>query len=578
MIQARVLFDGIQQVLDWTFSFSAHGITPSVCQIRIAPQFGWPAEIGTLTITDSNGTILNFEGCAVDRATVQRDGSGMIVAVDIIDRRWLWRFGEISGRYNVRNPDGTVDQDTAQTPQQLMTLLFQAMNENGDVSQLPNNTYPEVDWTSANPAQEAQSLAESLGCRIVLGLSGSVSVQVLGDGEAFPELPNLQQTRSFGIDPPNRPDSVKLVGGTTRFQSIFRLEAIGQEPDTVSNGLKTATGEIVPIAQLSYTPSSANGWGDLFPNSADSYGNVKSTTSATDRECQQKARQWVYRKYRILCTAESSSANQFQIQGTTVQVTDLWQLLPAEAGLIETYLQDGIETPLPPKLEGVWYDESLDAANNAQIRAFPENVSFSFDAQRGIVTLDKPLVKYDPATGKTSAPDLYLTVAHVVKDPDLLQPVRESFEVDLPGDEVGSGPQIERRDDVRRTLIGKYSNDGTSWTPGGTTDNYSQIQQEANYYLENILQTFETRETETAEFAGIILIEPDGAMQQITWVGGDGGGKTTISRNMEHDHKVPSYAERTAIVKNKKLLKQAAQITAGANARYTIDARIAYNR
>src|SRR5579871_3314191 len=156
-------FPGIDLVRSWSFTLS-HGITPGVAHVEIAPQSDVPAEIGTMTI--SFGDVeLDFPGCVLDSAQVRRDRSGMVVHLAILDRRWAWRYGAVSGRYNLRQQDGTLDASTEMAPQDLAALLLSAMGEsNFDVSGLPNLARPEVDWVYANPAQELAELAESLGC------------------------------------------------------------------------------------------------------------------------------------------------------------------------------------------------------------------------------------------------------------------------------------------------------------------------------------------------------------------------------------------------------------------------------
>src|SRR4029077_9824417 len=94
-----------------------------------------------------------------------------------------------------------------------------------DISGLPNLSRPEVDWVYANPAHELALLAEALGCRVVLDVSGLISLQPAGLGLDLPDTAT-QRTWNFGIDPPTRPDSRLLVGGPPRFQSMFRLEAV----------------------------------------------------------------------------------------------------------------------------------------------------------------------------------------------------------------------------------------------------------------------------------------------------------------------------------------------------------------
>src|SRR5580765_5849029 len=110
-------FPGVDQVLSWSFTLS-HGITPSAALVEIAPQFGLPAEVGTMVISFGD-VALEFADCVLDSANVRRNESGMIVSLTILDRRWRWRYGQISGRYNVRQRNGRLDASTEQSPQEL---------------------------------------------------------------------------------------------------------------------------------------------------------------------------------------------------------------------------------------------------------------------------------------------------------------------------------------------------------------------------------------------------------------------------------------------------------------------------
>lgn len=516
--QALLSFPGISQVISWSFTLS-HGITPSVAQVEIAPQFGVPAEIGTMVISFGDVS-LEFPGCVLDRATVRRDRAGMVVSLAILDRRWAWRFGAISGRYNVRRKDGALDSDTEQSPQELATLLLTAMGEsNFDVSGLPNDSRPEMDWVYANPAQELANLADSLGCRVVLDLDNAVAIQPAGTGADLPET-GTERTQDFGIDPPTRPDSLLLVGGPTRFQTMFRLEAVGQEK----------SGEIKPINSLSYTPSS--GWGQ------EAWFGLANVTDAAARAI---ARRTVFRWYRIKCTAPFSTEGRFQIQGYDGTVSALWQILPVENGLIEMYTDsDGIDRPMPPRVQGVFWDDSLDGNNVASERPYPG--AFTIDRDRGIVRFAEAVMQVVSA-GKFGEAEIYLTIAHGVKDAGSLQAVRRTTERALPGEPSGTGPQVVRRDDLVRTVVTTYD---SSHNPTGTTDNAQDFDEEAGYSLDAAEAEFQTLLTGYMEYAGITPISPDGAIQQVEWRGGLSGGTTRASRNSEFSLVVPSWKERRA--------------------------------
>ncbi len=516
--QGTLSFPGVAQVISWSYTLS-HGISPGVAQVEIAPQFGVPAEIGTMTISFGDVALV-FPACVLDSANVRRDRSGMVVSLAILDRRWAWRFGAISGRYNLRQPDGTLDASTEMAPQDLASLLLAAMGEpDVDVSLLPNQPRPEVDWLYANPAAELARLAESLACRVILDIDGRVSLAPEGVGADLPDT-FTQRTQNFGIDPPTRPDSLLLVGGPTRFQTMFRLEAVGQEK----------TGEIKPIGSLSYMPSA--GWG----NEAFDFSNV------SDADARAMARRTVYRWYRIKCSAPFTTAGQFQVADCQTTVQDLWQILPLEQGQVDTDADaNGIERPKPPEVVGVFWDRSLDAKNIPAQRRY--RGSFTLDAERGIVKFAEPVAQIASSSGPPSFAEaqLYLTVAHGVKDPETLQEVRQTWERTLAGDPNGVGPQVIRRDDLIQTVSTKYDAQNN---PTGTTDNSQSLDDEAGGYLDAAEAGFQTLETDFVEYAGLVPISPDGAIQQVEWSGGPSGCVTRAGRNNEFSLVVPSFHER----------------------------------
>jgi hypothetical protein len=533
--QGLLSFPGLQQIVAWSYTLS-HGISPGVAHVEIAPQFGVPAEIGTMLI--SFGDVeLAFPGCVVDYANVRRDGSGMIVSLAILDRRWAWRYGQISGRHNVRQRNGELDPDTEQAPQDLAALLLAAMGESGfDVSGLPNQSRPEVDWVCANPAQELADLAESLGCRVVLDLDSRVSLQAAGVGADFP-VTGTERTQNFGIDPPVRPDSLLLVGGPTRFQTKFRLEAVGLEQ----------TGQIKPINSLSYKP--AAGWGN------EAYFGFANVANADNRAL---ARRTIYRWYRVKCTAPFTTAGQFPIGGYDGPVQSLWQVLPLERGQVETYTDvDQIERPKPPEVAGIYWDRSLDGKNIPAQRRY--RGKFSLDAERGIVRFAEPVMQISSSAPGFAEAELYLTVAHAVKDLATLQEVRQTTERVLPGEPIGTGPCVLRRDELVLAVVTQYDSGNN---PTGTIDNADEIDQEANETLDAAEAGLTTLETGLVEYAGVVPINPDGAIQQVEWRGGLSGCVTRAGRNSEFSLAIPTWRERRVAERRRDAAQGPASVTA----------------
>jgi hypothetical protein len=464
----------------------------------------------------------------------------MAVSLSIKDRRWAWKFGTpISGRYNLRNADGSIWSPSLATPQELASLLLDAMGEEEyDVSALPNDSRPEVHWDYANPATELNNLVTPLGCRIVLDNEDFVSIQVAGQGADLP-ITEDSRTIDYGIDPPDKPDALLFVAARTRYETAFTLQAVGEEID----------GSIVPIANLSYAP--ANSWGSEAVVNGQ-FGNVtcpskwlslfnNNQTQANDY-ARSLARKTVYRWWQINGTSGSNADAAFIIPGCSLPVENLWQLLPIEDGRVTIYTDaDSIQRPAQALLFGTWWDASADASTPTTNRTWLDG--HSIDREHGIVKLNKPAVTLTAGNSPPfSAATLFLVCAHHVKDPETLVEDRYTFELPI-GEEFGVGQQVVERSDVVRNVVGQYNASG----PGqltGYADNLPLVLQEVQYYLSAALAKFEIVQTGHVEYRGILDISPDGAIQQVQWRGGKGGCFTIASRNTEFSAEVMPFQER----------------------------------
>ena len=255
--QGLAYFPGIDQLISASFTL-AHGITPGVIQVELAPQPNFSAEMGSF-FSYYGDVVLEFTDCKVDSASFDASTSGFIWRLAIFDRRWMWAFGQISGSYNLYNDDGTLEKQTEKSPQDLARLCLEAMGEQDyDISQLPSSPQPTVDWDYAVPAQALANLVDELGCRIVFQLDGTVAIVPEGQGEDLPFLADLQAD-SLTIDPPERPDSLVIVGAPVRYQVDLPLAAVGWNTD----------GTIQPLGMLDYAPdpeASDGGFGQVDLN------------------------------------------------------------------------------------------------------------------------------------------------------------------------------------------------------------------------------------------------------------------------------------------------------------------------
>jgi len=511
-LQGLAHFPGLQQIISASFSL-VHGITPSSCLITFAPQAAYTASLGTLSFTFGSVRI-DFPECAANNPSMRFSQQGHVQTLTVLDRRWRWQYGEITGRYNRRLPSGVIDTEEGneKTPQELAKLLLEAMKEqNFDLSTLPNKSRPIIFWDSANPAQELASLCESLNCRIVLTLKNKVVIHRLGEGSELP-LGGVEMSAGIGVDALLRPSKIAIKGGPTRFQSKLKLEAVGEDTE----------GEIKKIDDLSYKP--ANGW-ETVPT--DSFGDVAAAQHSL-------AAKTVFKWYRVVSQADGTQ----NVPGYGA-VDAVKQILPIGDKLNQEAVDvDGVKRPLEAFVEGVFYPEGEDRANTAAGTRYPaDKHGFSIDAQRGIVQFSQPVVKVAP--GEHGQAELYLTTTYEVTDEEGVK-VRDQWDRAVDQNNK-TGPRVVWHPEIVAKFRAEYD-DQNNVTE--TINNRPTIDPEGEHYLDALVKEYEPRPATTIQYAGLVPIEPDGAIQQVTWTVGGSGATTHASRNIEGHRVTPSYKER----------------------------------
>jgi hypothetical protein len=517
-------FPGISQVVRCGYVLS-HGISPGAAILEIAPQRTFAAEGGTLAFHFAGRTIA-FPGCKIDKASFNRNESGLVWALQIYDRRWRWQFGEISGRYNLRRADGTLDADTEKSPRELAVLLLTAMGErNYDVHELPNDMRPEVEWVATNPAQALAELAEIGGCRVVLRLDNSVALKRWGHGAELP-YPPIVMDDSGTIDPPERPDSLKLVGGPVRFQAAMNLEALGLDVD----------GSVKEIDKLSYKP--ASGWSGqvvgFFLNVATS--NI-AYPGVNPREL---AKRTVFKWYGV----KNFLDNTLNVPGYGA-IKGRAQILPLEDEQIDTYADaDGTNRSRPAQVWGVYWNEGLRAVNGTAANTAAGTYytkPFRILRDKGIVEFDDYVFRWE-ANNKSAAATLALQTSFAVLDADTKAPVRFEKTYRFPGVQYGTGPRILRHDELTLTRAARYTSAGKLLR---VDSNLADVNREADHYLTAAALEYQTPRSRDITYAGLLPINPDGSIQQVSWSVAQGEGAITrASHNTEYSTTVPSFKER----------------------------------
>ena len=83
-------------------------------------------------------------------ASARLNEDGLVWQVSLLDRRWKWAFGQVWGEFNIRDDGELLVSAFERTPQELAEYLLIAAGESlYDVSQLPNDTRPHVEWVGA---------------------------------------------------------------------------------------------------------------------------------------------------------------------------------------------------------------------------------------------------------------------------------------------------------------------------------------------------------------------------------------------------------------------------------------------
>src|SRR5262249_47661321 len=159
----------------------------------------------------------------------------------ILDRRWKWQYGNpISLHANIQISQATrqslqraivdatggdlpLDERFVKSARDLAVLCLQALAEKKyDVSQVSDAVAMPVDWEYDNPARCLQQVLDAVGCRVVLRLDNSILCAKTGVGQTLPAVPVLDG--NISVKTSNRPDSIQLVCGPTRYQDYFVLE------------------------------------------------------------------------------------------------------------------------------------------------------------------------------------------------------------------------------------------------------------------------------------------------------------------------------------------------------------------
>ena len=557
------------------------GVGPSACIVRMLPQTDFGVGECNIVFTDGTTTII-LPNCKLD--TMQLDDSqGTIWELTFLDRRWKWQLGQIDGRYNLYNPDQSLNTVTEQSPQQLATLCLEMMGETAyEVANLPDAARPLADWDFANPAEVLEDLAESLGCRVVLHLDNSVSLEVVGSGTP-PALSADTLAESLAAAPAEMPDEIAVVGAPIRFQVDLPLRAVGIDID----------GSVQPIDDLSYIPyGDGEGWGasDIL-----TFSDLSVSDDLQYEGCRQKAIESVYRWYQVdpTATIKIPNPNDDGEEGEndddpsepdpsvpTITLTSIDQILPLAREQLMTVEQsmfgEVTSVALPAWVYGMFTTEPLTRLpkNNVESVTWinPESDGYdndpqiyrggwSLDTEHGIVKFAEQVYAYQTEDTFLRQPaKLYLRTSFVYRPAGNSQASRHVYNQST-GSDYGTQPLFEVREELQRQIIALQ--DGGDFDVSGVTDNVAEINTAANDYYDAILAGYATTAQQQIPFRDLQPIDCSGIVWQVSWsVDRDGPTMTHVSVNADHLRGSQPYGQLRRDRKVDALLKKLARAPA----------------
>ncbi len=537
-----VRFPGIEQVVGCTYGM-AHGISPGIARLVTKPQAHFTPEIGDLIMGFGNNLPIILRQCKVLNFQLDAPAGGAKTwTLTLADRRWKWEFagprGPLKGHYNVRLANGELEARTEKTPQTLAKICLEAMGEeNFDVADMPNDSRPLVEWEHEIPAEALQDLCESLGCRIILQLDNSIAIRRLGIGRDLFVGPTTVEASGV-VDPPERPDSIMCVGEKVRYQIWCQLEAVGLEygTDAELNRLKL-------IDDLSYKPTDT-GWGSIEQTFASVEKGVRFS------EKRRLAERCVYRWYRLKI-ANRDGSTPLRVSGYPYDegyVRLLKQITPIEdVDCHVTRNTDGSFVTHYPLIQGIFYDK---IALNAQLfDNTPDGTryikAFRINRELGLIEFSEQVYKLvdpDLATKTREPAEMTVRIAASIRDYDKWNWDRVTIERESDLPKRGTGPRIIRRDELVLS-VWDYTQ-GLNGAPGKPEDNYFDVKQQMDFYINEAEQEYKTTNPEMVVESGIVPVDCDGAIQQVMYTIQGRYATTQISRNNEFSPVRRTYEER----------------------------------
>ncbi|WP_417744855.1 hypothetical protein [Rosistilla oblonga] len=243
-------YPGIEGVVSARYTRSL-GIQPGVATVTIAPLQPDDKPIARYGDMEwSYGRIRHvMKDCAVDDISQSTSGP-TLWTVYILDGRWKWQMGEISGEYNYkREGSGDIEFRSRKNCRELAKLLVEAMGYTDakmyDIDLMPDNRYTHVKWDVDIPAVKLQELCNKLGFKIAYQFDGSLSIVEPGVGEALPDNGTLVSPQ-YSVDAVPQPRSYIFTAAPTQWEVDIPLRPVGMDIDNMVRSIQNLSYRVYP--------------------------------------------------------------------------------------------------------------------------------------------------------------------------------------------------------------------------------------------------------------------------------------------------------------------------------------------
>lgn len=537
MSRYRIAYAGLTKTTGDCSGTIVRGTSPGQFQLRVAPGNAALVGVSDLVLYEDETEVLRLRDCAFSGMEWERGGEGATAVVTLADRRWRWvkGGGSVSGSYNVRRPDGSVEPATQRSLRQLLKICFDQLEEPVvDYSDVPAiSPAAEVSWDCTRTKDALDGLLSAYGLDIVLRLDNSIRVVVVGSpGGILPET-NVR-SRQGTLANTAIPDLLRVVGGPTRWQMLWELEPVGLDSD----------GKWKHVDGLSYKP--LGGWSRTDP---EFMLGLDGSLSEVEKKRRKLAIDTVYRCYRLKQPADFDQAqtdslpylpDYTEIGDSIAGRPPVRNIVLGEMLFATVQNDDGTSTNLPAEVRGVFWDTEYGAENTA-----PDTIwdgGFQVDAANQIVRFPKPLYKFAEDNESFAFADLVLHTTFSVRKPNLAF-VRFSRDRQI---QVGSNRHERIFRDIELQVTVPFSWDPVMerYTRGTVSTNVDEVIEAAEYYLNSVLQEMAPTEGEIRPLSGFVAVELDSQISQVSYAWSGMVASTQVSKNTEHRTFLPYKAMR----------------------------------